>query len=902
MKRPLDRKSLTRRTTRPLSIAHEAFAVVVALCIAAVGIHVFLTDAVIVRICEEFDKDIPREKRLPVFLSEIAFDGYLWNRHAEHLGGRNGWRLRHTDFDNAPFGREVHWNSAFAWYLRGLGELRRAFTGEPLRNAIFRMSIWANSILLILALAIIPIRVLQRFGPLSGAVVAVGMIAVTNFYEGFQPAYPDHHGIISLTHLGMLLGVVWAGAGWVRKDEAEGFVPARSHAEAQRGMICSALCGAAGLWFSALSTAIVIAVVGVGAVISAALFARSRSDDGSSAYVPGLWKTWALWGAGGSLAFYLLEYFPHHMGLQLEVNHPLYALAWLGGGWNLALLTGWLAAKDRRIPTLPWRRMILPTLAMATLPVFIAFGGATVFAPNDPFLKRLFRFISELQPLLQRFSRGQINLALTLGWHPILVAGAGLLLFSRRVERGTKAALAFLTIPILLLLALQFYQTRWALLAGPFYIVLAAIFIPQLWRLIPARFSDRALILLLALPFGYYLVLSPLQLLLTPVWRQYFSREQIPISPRQAMIVLHRQMAYALREDAGDRPVVLLSSPNSSVFLAGLGGFQTVGTLYWENVAGLKAAASMLNAQTDEEAFALLEQRGVTHIALITWENFIEPYFQILHPQPSPGVSFSKSFGRRIFYDRQLSASLRPIVFPLNEFARSLKQQILLLRVAPEQSDTEASYHAARYVRIVDGAPHLARALLEQAPAASPTDPFAPLLRLELATARVLENGTETEVEELLQAIADVEPAKWEEPVAAAIQRLFQTGRRASLAKLLHGVAAQAEVRPLVLFQAAWGMATIPEARDPARALACCERLDSLGHDRLATQLVRAAALAAQGRFDAAMELATDVHNSRSANPNIKKQAEAMRAVFATGKPWTEPVPPAAKAGPAPSN
>ncbi|MCX6972581.1 MAG: hypothetical protein NTV93_20855 [Verrucomicrobia bacterium] len=48
--------------------------------------HAFLVDAVTARLCNEADKNLPAEKRMPVFLSEIAFDGCAWNRHAEHLG------------------------------------------------------------------------------------------------------------------------------------------------------------------------------------------------------------------------------------------------------------------------------------------------------------------------------------------------------------------------------------------------------------------------------------------------------------------------------------------------------------------------------------------------------------------------------------------------------------------------------------------------------------------------------------------------------------------------------------------------------------------------------------------------------------------------------------------------
>ena len=87
------------------------FCVVLLFTIAWPLTNAYLVDAVTVRLCTKSDQSIPPEKRVPVFLNEIAFDGYVWNRHAEKLGENGNWRLRTTDLDNAPEGREVHWNS-----------------------------------------------------------------------------------------------------------------------------------------------------------------------------------------------------------------------------------------------------------------------------------------------------------------------------------------------------------------------------------------------------------------------------------------------------------------------------------------------------------------------------------------------------------------------------------------------------------------------------------------------------------------------------------------------------------------------------------------------------------------------------------------------------------------------
>ncbi|MEN9469955.1 MAG: hypothetical protein RL630_1688, partial [Verrucomicrobiota bacterium] len=224
------------------------FTAILIACIGYVLFHAFLIDRVTVRLCKELDGPNAKPAEvLPVPLLEIAFDGYVWNRHAEKLGENGEWRVRYTDMDNAPYGREVHWSSGFAWYLRGLGEIYRHYTGDTLRNSIYRMSIWANPILLVLALGLFSTLSARRFGPLCGSVLAIGMVTTASFYEGFLPGYPDHHGITAFALLGLIFGIAWAGAGWVQKPGANAFLPPRSYDQAKRGMIFSAVCGAAGL-------------------------------------------------------------------------------------------------------------------------------------------------------------------------------------------------------------------------------------------------------------------------------------------------------------------------------------------------------------------------------------------------------------------------------------------------------------------------------------------------------------------------------------------------------------------------------------------------------------------------------------------------------------------------------
>jgi len=757
---------------RPRGLAQIAawvgFVAVLLACVAWVGAHAFLVDAVTVRLCQDADKNIPLEKRMPVFLSEIAFDGYTWNRHAEHLGSGGEWRVRHTDFDNAPKGREVHWNSAFVWYLRGLGESYRLFTGDSLRNSIFRMSIWANPILLALALVIFSTLSARRFGPLCGAVIALGMVSVPTFYEGFMPAYPDHHGLIAFALLGMLFGIAWAGAGWVQSADGKDFVPPHSIRQARHGMIFSAICGAAGLWISALSTAMVLGGIGIAALAAALVYASTpRRPDAKLDFRADLWKTWAAWGASGSLFFYLLEYFPFDMGMRMEVNHPLYALAWLGGGWIIAILSHWISQLGAKQNPLPLGRLVWPVLACAVLPAVIVLGGGDIYAPKDPFMWRLHQNIAELLPLLTRIRLGGLTWQIAFGWFPVFLLAAFLLQWVASVGRGTKANLLFLSIPILFITGLQFYQVRWGMLAGPLYIALAGIVVPTVWKLVPRDRIGRGLAAVLLLAFAYLVIEPSFKNSFHVPLAQYRSGEKVSITPGQGLALLHRQMARAILDSAGDRPVVLLSSPNSSCLLSALGGFRTIGTLYWENVEGLKAAAAGLNAQSDQAALEFIKKHGVTHISLMTWENFIGPFFGILYPKPVPGISYQDSFGKRALFDKVIPPWARPIAFPPNDLSKGLQQTVLMLEVAPGQNIVEAKVHLARYVRVVEGNPISAEITLKELLDVAPESTLA---RLELADLYLSQSRHRDAADQTLAAMKFLPP----EPRKSAATQLAE--------------------------------------------------------------------------------------------------------------------------------
>jgi len=134
------------------------------------------------------------------------------------------------------------------------------------------------------------------------------------------------------------------------------------------------------------------------------------------------------------------------------------------------------------------------------------------------------------------------------------------------------------------------------------------------------------------------------------------------VKRHDAQIVFIRDMAAALRasQPAGD--IVVLSSPVTSTTLGYYGRFRTLGTFYWENGDGLKTAAAIWGARSDEEAARIVRDHGVTHVAFVRGEEFIPQYYVLLHPELSRS-EFDATLGGRLLTAGALPAWLQPIPY-----------------------------------------------------------------------------------------------------------------------------------------------------------------------------------------------------------------------------------------------
>lgn len=577
----------------------------------------------------------------------FAPDGQMWMRESLDMVAHGEARLRTSRIDDAPGGRDIYWNSGWAWWLVICAKVRVWFTAEPLSVAMEHASIWANVPLWLCTMTLASVWAGRRWGGAAGACMALGLAGTRMFYGAFYPAYADHHGMISAAILGLVLGAIM-GASRVR-GPAAGVQEKASDAErmAKRAMVLSALCGAVGMWASAASLVTVIAFIGCGAMI-AAFLGTPRSDTRLYA---DLWRTWGRVGALASSGFYLLENFPDRLGLRLEANHPLYAVAWWAGGELVASVIRWREERQGGWIVL-LRRSWVWLAILSVVPAVIVAGGSAVFAPADGFLSRIHSVIHEFESLPAAIGRaGWAAWADTAGVIVVVVT-LGCAAFRQARDAETRRGVLLAGVVAAVMCLQGFVQNRWLLTAGGPVVVLATVATAVLCGRGERRLARMACIALLSAAFAA----GPCILI-----RERLHVEKVrDVQMGETVQLLYRDIAAALRGQGADDRSVLLSDPNASVGVGYYGGFRSVGTLYWENGDGLRAAAEILCAHDDAEAAARVHARGISHVVLVSTNDFLDEYAFALdgvrRPRPDAGL-----FGRRLLYGDRVPLWLRPL-------------------------------------------------------------------------------------------------------------------------------------------------------------------------------------------------------------------------------------------------
>jgi hypothetical protein len=193
---------------------------------------------------------------------------------------------------------------------------------------------------------------------------------------------------------------------------------------------------------------------------------------------------------------------------------------------------------------------------------------------------------------------------------------------------------------------------------------------------------------------------------------------RIQAQPYELQRILVRDIAHWLRAREGEEKTVVLSEPGLTTQLVYHGGFKGIGTLYWENRDGLKAAVEIFSTTDDRLAQERVRQRGITHIVVTSWANYTATTSRLAGDAPNPAHA-KNTLIATLQRGRGCPLWLRPVHYPMPADERLAQDRVLVYEVVPEQSREQGALRYAQYLfanNESEGAKKLLQALLQHYP------------------------------------------------------------------------------------------------------------------------------------------------------------------------------------------
>lgn len=699
---------------------------------------------------------------------------YQWIAETQQMLARGEWRVRHVDYENAPFGREVHSASPYRWWLGLLAWCDHAVSGRPLGLSVERAALLADPLLHLLLLVGATIFVARRFGAFPAALLSLGLATMFPLAGAFLPGVPDSGGLTQIAALWSVLPLLAGIGGAIPKAVSQSKVEhgatelARHRQRTRLWYFIAGVAGGFGLWVSAATQVPILVGIALGGALAAWVTrgsARANPDDAS---VTAPWRDWALGGAITCLLAYLVEYYPAQMDLRLQVNHPLYGLAWLGVGELLTRTGAWL--KQGRIS---WNgrtagALALATLGIAALPVAMALSGTHAILAGDPLAVRLTNLPNGVvaRNLLAWIVRDGFTVTAGATCLPLLLLGSVVWLLARSgTGPGPRTALAIALGPTFVALVLAFVQLRWWNL---FDAMLLALLVAATAVIRPTISSHRNRWLW----FGLVgLILLPG---LIPLLPPAGTGEKNEFTKLEVEGLLERALAHWIAAHAGPGGAVILAPPDRTVSLCFYGGLRGLGTPNWENRDGLAATTRIVSATTADEAQALLVQRGITHIIVLSWDSDLDDFARWTLSRPEDAFIHA-------LHRWELPPWLRPLPYKLPTIAGFEGQSVVIIAVTDESDRAAALSRLAEYFVEMEQNDLAASAAL--ALQRYPADLGALVAIAQVAKARADAAGFKTAFNELQSVLAGGydRALPWDRRVSLAA--VLAQGERAELAR-----------------------------------------------------------------------------------------------------------------------
>ena len=597
---------------------------------------------------------------------------YEWLDQTGQMFAQGTWRVRQIDYENAPYGRVVAAASPYRWWLGLLAGVDHRLSGRPLGSSMERAALVADPLLQLIFLVGVTLFVARQFGAWPAALLGAGLAWIFPFAAGFIPGAPGDSGLRQLAAFCSVLPL------FIGVRAVYGSDPGAER-RARGWFFLAGLAGGCGLWAGPAGQTPLLPGIALGGLLVAGL-ARRGAAEKPRPVLP--WLEWALGGALATFAGYLLEYFPGHLGSwDLRVVHPLYALAWLGGGGLLAQVAAWI----QRVPA----GNLLRTVGLG-----LVFAAALLALPVVMWRTHSWGFLETTLPAF-RLTRVSGDVAATSLWAwmihdgltprvwstllPGLTVLPALWLVCRRQSAlATRASLLLALLPVGIAIGFACRQLSWW---GQADILLLALVVAvtaglgELPRRRPIRWA-WAIFLVTCFALG--------------AGQIFPGGDQNALDEADVHGLVERDLARWLAVHVGPANGVVLAPHNLTTTLHYYGGLRGLATLNRENLDGLSAAVRILSASTPEEAKELIDPRGVTHIVMPSWDNYLETYTR---------MGIGKTEGT--FYERlvnwRLPTWLKPVPYQLPVISGFDGQSVTVLEVVEDQDDAAALSRTTEY-------------------------------------------------------------------------------------------------------------------------------------------------------------------------------------------------------------
>lgn len=612
---------------------------------------------------------------------------YQWIAETQQMLARDEWRVRHIDYENAPAGRAVHSASPYRWWLGLLAWCEHSVSGRPIGLSVERAALWADPLLQLLLLAGTALFVARQFGGFTAAILAGGVVTLFPFAGGFLPGVPGDRSLTLFCALGSVLPLLAAQFGVTKppgKNEAAALEATSAFKRARRLFFLAGAAGGLGLWISAVHQAPLLIGIALGGILAAWIGSRESKQKtaGTAGITP--WRTWALGGASTCLAGYLIEYFPAQVELRLQVNHPLYGVAWIGLGELLVALESWLKTNGSFWNARRIIQLVAAAGALAALPIALASSGTQAWFIGDQLASRLTSLPNGViaKNFAAWLARDGLSGALVATCLPLLLLAPALWLLTRRqTGRGPRTAIALAVGPLAVALVFAFLQLAWWSLCGG---LLLTLLVAVTATLHPSDNPPRPRWLWSG--FAALVLLPGLIQLLPPT----ATAGKVEFTRFEVEGLLERSLAHWIADHAGPEGATVLLPPDRTPSWCFHGGLRGIGTGNWENRDGLAATIQLATATTGEEALARLTERGVTHMILPSWDSDLDAF--VSWTLRNPNDSFLSAL-----HHWALPTWLRPLPYQLPSVAGFEGQSVAIFQVTDESNKAAALSRLAEY-------------------------------------------------------------------------------------------------------------------------------------------------------------------------------------------------------------